>query len=254
MRTTTRILGSAVWPLFATTRLDLLAVKPRFLALGASDGHLSALMPPDGSPSDRLVDLIPSLVKRVKLAKLSLLATRSTPDYVHLWPGHHYRLLAALVEELRPRTVLEIGTFTGLSALAMLPVLPQDGRLVTVDIVPWNKVPGTFLQDSDFSRDQLTQITCDFRKLANCQLHSSTICNADLIFVDGPKDGVFERQLVKNFEHLGLKSGTIIVFDDIRIWNMLRIWQEIRQPKLDLTSLGHWTGTGLVDWQMPISS
>jgi hypothetical protein len=39
-----------------------------------------------------------------------------------------------------------------------------------------------------------------------------------------------------------------LVFDDIRIWNMLRIWREIVRPKLDLTSFGHWTGTGIVDW------
>lgn len=253
MRRTSRIMGSLLWPLFAATRLDLLAVKPRFLALGASDGELSALFPLDGSPgapSDRLIDLVPALVARAKVARLPALAERRAPIYVHRWPGHHYRLLAALVEELRPRLVVEIGTFTGLSALAMLSVLPADGRLVTIDVIPWNKISGTFLRNSDFAEGKLTQILCDLGDSQTCTLHSQVLCDADLIFVDGPKDGVFERELLQNFDLLGLKVGALIAFDDIRIWNMLRIWQEIARPKLDLTGLGHWTGTGLVDWRL----
>jgi caffeoyl-CoA O-methyltransferase len=44
------------------------------------------------------------------------------------------RLLAALVAMLRPRSVLEIGTFTGYSALSMAETLPADGRIVSCDI------------------------------------------------------------------------------------------------------------------------
>src|SRR5947208_1105140 len=124
MRKTTRILASVEWPFFAATNIDLLAVKPRFLALGARDGLLSAVLSLDGSssmPNDRLIDLVPALVARAKRARLPTLADRHAPEYVHRWPGHHYRLLEAVVEELKPRRVVEIGTFTGLSALAMLP-------------------------------------------------------------------------------------------------------------------------------------
>ncbi|MGH8894888.1 MAG: O-methyltransferase [Actinomycetes bacterium] len=44
------------------------------------------------------------------------------------------RFLTALVAMLRPRSVLEIGTFTGYSALSMAETLPPDGRIVTCDI------------------------------------------------------------------------------------------------------------------------
>jgi caffeoyl-CoA O-methyltransferase len=44
------------------------------------------------------------------------------------------RLLAALVAMLRPRSVLEIGTFTGYCALSMAEALPADGRIVSCDI------------------------------------------------------------------------------------------------------------------------
>ena len=38
----------------------------------------------------------------------------------------------------------------------------------------------------------------------------------------------------------------LILLDDIRLWKMLKIWREISMPKLDLTSFGHWSGTGIV--------
>jgi caffeoyl-CoA O-methyltransferase len=45
--------------------------------------------------------------------------------------GRFLRMLVALV---RPRLVLEIGTFTGYSSLSMAEALPPDGRLVTCDV------------------------------------------------------------------------------------------------------------------------
>jgi caffeoyl-CoA O-methyltransferase len=44
------------------------------------------------------------------------------------------RLLKAVVAMLQPSTVLEIGTFTGYSALSMAEALPPGGRIVTCDI------------------------------------------------------------------------------------------------------------------------
>jgi caffeoyl-CoA O-methyltransferase len=44
------------------------------------------------------------------------------------------RFLAMLVHMLQPRRVLEIGTFTGYSALSMAPALPPGGRIVTCEV------------------------------------------------------------------------------------------------------------------------
>jgi len=44
------------------------------------------------------------------------------------------RFLAAVVAMLRPALVLEIGTFTGYSALSMAEALPPGGHIVTCDI------------------------------------------------------------------------------------------------------------------------
>lgn len=46
------------------------------------------------------------------------------------------RLLRMLVQLCGARRVLEIGTFTGYSALSMAAGLPDDGRLLTLDVNP----------------------------------------------------------------------------------------------------------------------
>jgi len=65
------------------------------------------------------------------LAEETRNATRAPTMMVGTLEG---RLLTALVAMLRPHSVLEIGTFTGYSALSMAEALPPDGRIVTCDI------------------------------------------------------------------------------------------------------------------------
>ena len=44
------------------------------------------------------------------------------------------RLLKMLVEMIQPKRVLEVGTFSGYSAISMAEGLPEDGRLYTFEI------------------------------------------------------------------------------------------------------------------------
>jgi caffeoyl-CoA O-methyltransferase len=45
-------------------------------------------------------------------------------------------LLQTLAASLGARRILEVGTFTGFSALMMAPALPDDGELITCDVNP----------------------------------------------------------------------------------------------------------------------
>ena len=75
---------------------------------------------------------------------------------------------------------------------------------------------------------------------------------ASLIFLDGPKNGRFEGQLLQHLTGLEPLPGRLLVVDDIRFVNMIDFWTSIASPKLDLTSFGHWSGTGLVDLSSPL--
>jgi caffeoyl-CoA O-methyltransferase len=61
--------------------------------------------------------------------------TRASTDAPTMMVGTlEGRLLAALVAMKQPQRVLEIGTFTGYSALSMAEALPPGGRIVSLDI------------------------------------------------------------------------------------------------------------------------
>ena len=152
------------------------------------------------------------------------------------------------MEVLRPRVVLEIGTATGLSALALLARLRADARLVTFDLVSWREYPGTVLREEDFEDGRLTQELDDLSAGPAAEKHRALLESADLIFVDAAKDGRQERVFLDRFERTPFRGAPVVVFDDIRQWKMLRTWREVARPKLDLTSFGHWSGTGLVDY------
>jgi predicted O-methyltransferase YrrM len=130
----------------------------------------------------------------------------------------------------------------------MMPELEKDARLVTFDVVPWTEIDECLLLPEDFADGRMVQVVADLGDAREAQRHADLIRAADLIFVDAAKDGVLERLILANFETLGLKDGVIVVFDDIRQWNMLDIWRSIRRPKSEVTSLAHYSGTGLIDW------
>lgn len=200
--------------------------------------------------SDRLWDISIKSIQEAKTVDLSNICERSkyAPYYVEIWPGEHYKLLAAIVSIIKPKLVIEIGTFTGASALSMLKSLPSEGKLVSFDIMAWFEVPGTILTNEDFADGRLEQRLGDLADPLVFENNRELLKDADIIFVDGPKNINFEKGFLNNIEKLMFTKSPLFIFDDIRIWNMLTIWRTIKKPKVDLTSFGHWSGTGLVDW------
>ncbi|MCR5049522.1 MAG: O-methyltransferase [Paludibacteraceae bacterium] len=63
--------------------------------------------------------------------------TRNTHVHVlnpHMLSGHvQGRVLSMISHMLRPRRILELGTFTGYSALCLAEGLPEDGQLITIE-------------------------------------------------------------------------------------------------------------------------
>jgi predicted O-methyltransferase YrrM len=206
-----------------------------------------------GKPSAYLIDLALRAAREASQTQLPELSARvdaASNDFTPVWPGEHYRLLAALVKILQPKRVVEIGTFRGLSALALKNFLPAGGKITTFDIVPWDSVSDTSLRAQDFNDARLRQEIADLSNPAAFELHRALLQETELLFMDGPKDGVFERKLLQQLETVHFHNPLLLVLDDIRFWNMLATWHEIARPKLDLTSFGHWSGTGLVEWRV----
>jgi predicted O-methyltransferase YrrM len=166
-------------------------------------------------------------------------------QYLSNFPGEHYHLLASLVRCLKPAHVTEIGTYTGLSALSILTALDPGANLTTYDVVPWGEVEASALRPEDFADGRLEQRIGNLADGVFYRQNEDVLLDSDLIFVDGPKDGRFEPAFIKLLLSTPRSKPALLMFDDIRLWNMLRVWADLPLPKFDLTSFGHWSGTGI---------
>jgi predicted O-methyltransferase YrrM len=200
-------------------------------------------------PSQRLYSLAADLAGLVPRIVHRTLATRSSSDthWFEVFPGEHYHLLTALSVLCSPRIIWEFGTFTGMSAVALLEGNPL-AELTTVDIDPWRSKAGTWFIEEDFDSGRVCQLVSDMTSPALFEEHGDRLAMAELIFVDGPKDGTTEPRLLELLAEVPFSRDPLVVFDDIREMNMVEVWRGIARPKMDLTSYGHFTGTGIVDW------
>jgi len=206
-----------------------------------------------GKPSESLIDVALAGIHAARSQDLKEIETRlqgrfQFPDaLVQVWPGEHYKLLAGLVETLQPRMIVEIGTAEGMSALALKKNLPRGGKVITFDIIPWQSYPNPCLGTADFEDGSLMQEVADLGDERVLRRYRAELAQAELLFIDAAKDGKLEDRLIANLETVEFRQTPIVVFDDIRVWNMLAIWHKLTWPKLDITSFGHWSGTGICE-------
>lgn len=93
------------------------------------------------------------------------------------------RLLKMLVEMIRPKKALELGTFSGYSALCIAEGLPSDGSLVTVEA---DDELADFIAENIASLPwgtKVTPITGDAIEV----MEKMPDCEFDLIFIDADK-------------------------------------------------------------------
>ena len=199
-------------------------------------------------PSAKLVDLALRAAHLAAGMELTSQVGRPGRPGEHLldvWPGEQYRFLAGLASVLEPQRIVEVGTFTGMSILALRAGSPSSD-LVTYDIVEWDSLEDSWLVPADFEAG-IRQFISDLSDPDEFAKHVDVLKGAGLVFIDGPKDGLFERTLLDALIPLLHGTGAVLVLDDIRLVPMLQIWRDIKLPKMDVTSLGHWSGTGLVE-------
>ncbi|MDP6922729.1 MAG: O-methyltransferase [Lutibacter sp.] len=120
------------------------------------------------------------------------------------------RILAMISKMSRPRRILEIGTYTGYSALCLAEGLPEDGQLITIDI---NEERHHFVQqffDKSPYKDQLTPMVGNALDLI------PTLNDTwDLVFIDADK-----TNYVNYFKLIidKMNPGGIILSDNV-LWS-----------------------------------
>ena len=201
----------------------------------------------DSKVTPKLIELI---TESSKLASQTVLncGKNNLPDskYLNVFPGEHYRLINAIAKTINAKNIVEIGTYTGMGTLALKSGL-NDVSITTYDIIKWDKLnlPSHF-KSKDFD-ESLKQVIGDLSDDNFFQKNIDILNEADLIFMDAPKDDSFEYKMTQQFKKLKRRSKKILILDDILFVNMIDFWKKIKSPKIDATVFGHFTGTGIVD-------
>lgn len=195
----------------------------------------------------KLIELVADSAKLASNLELSC-GKENLPDskYLNVFPGEHYRLLNAIVQVSGAKNIVEIGTYTGMGSLALKAGF-NDVSVTTFDIFEWDKLnlPSHF-ESSDFS-DNLNQLIGDLSDPNVFEKYLTILNEADLIFMDAPKDDKFEYKMASQFAKLETKDNKLLIIDDIQFINMIDFWRAIKSPKVDASAFGHFSGTGIVD-------
>ena len=118
-------------------------------------------------------------------------------------------VLAFLIKLGKVKNILELGTYTGYSALAMAEQLPDDGKVITVDINPeTTAIAKKFWAQS--AHGKKIQLILKPGLLALEEIHE----NFDLIFIDADKNN-YSNYLDWSLKHLSA-NGMIVV--DNTLW------------------------------------
>ena len=141
-------------------------------------------------------------------------ATQQLPEGIMQITPEQGHLLALLVRLMTARRTLEIGTFTGYSALAVALALPADGRLVTLDIDDaWPSIGHEYWQRAGVAGKIEVKIASAVETLRQLE-NDGAAASFDLAFIDADKPGYddyYESALRL------VRPGGLIVLD-----NMLR--------------------------------
>lgn len=154
----------------------------------------------------------------------------------------YYQWLACLMKLLKPKQVVELGAAAGISTIMMARELDKDAKLYSVDIDPqiaWKWMSKEY--------PQVVKILGDTRDIDiwNTVLPVGTsLEDTDVWFFDSLHT---EEQLRAELElyEMFFKKGAVLVFDDIRLPGLDKVWADLPYDKHENTNPLHYSGFGV---------
>jgi len=123
--------------------------------------------------------------------------------------------LALLVRLIGARRTLEIGTFTGYSALAVASALPADGKLIACDVSEeWTRIARRYWREAGVD-DRIELHLRPAIETLDALVRKGEAGRFDFAFIDADKtgyDAYYERALVL------LRQGGLIAIDNV-LWS-----------------------------------
>ncbi|GIW09832.1 MAG: O-methyltransferase [Dehalococcoidia bacterium] len=164
-----------------------------------------------------MTDALYDYLRRISLRESAVAeqlrtATAALPNARMQVPPEQGQFLALLVRLMGARRCLEIGTFTGYSALAVASALPPDGVLVACDVSEeWTAIARQFWAAAGVA-DRITLRLGPARETLAALIAAGEAGSYDFAFIDADKpnyDAYYEAVLTL------LRPGGLIVFDNM---------------------------------------
>ncbi len=137
------------------------------------------------------------------------------------------RVLSMLSHMIQPKRILEIGTYTGYSALSMAEGLQEGGEIITIDI---NEELETRIRSYFDKSDYGNNI--DLRIGNALEIIPTLDKNFDMVFIDADKDNYlnYYKMIIDD-----LPSGAYVIADNV-LWSG-KVIEDERTMDLDTKSL-----------------
>jgi len=137
------------------------------------------------------------------------------------------QFMQMLIRLIGAKNILELGTFTGYSALAMALALPEDGRLITCDInLEWTKNARSYWQEANQAQKIELRIAPALQSL-QLLITEGLAHSFDFIFIDADKTNYL------NYYELALQLVSpkgLIAIDNI-FWDGKVIDEQIKDAQ-----------------------
>ena len=173
-------------------------------------------------------------IKKIFLEDLEFLKYDVHKSHFLLNEKEHYRLLTYITKQYNDIIILDLGTADGYSCISLAQNIKN--KIITYDILD-KKLP--FI-------DEYKNVA--FKKLDANEESEDIIKSAKIILLDiDPHDGLQEQKFIDLLERINYKG--YVICDDIHLNEpMQKWWNNIKFEKYDLTNVGHWSGTGLINF------
>jgi predicted O-methyltransferase YrrM len=179
-------------------------------------------------------------VKSMDLTELEKYSIVDGPDFSEagIEAYKFYAYLSTLVNNTK---IVEIGTRYGKSALALS--FNSSNKIISFDILEQGA--------SQIKKDNISFVIGDFTQA------EGDWSKVDIIMIDvDPHDGIKEREFISFLYSVGWE-GILILDDILPNWpvivsganpvEMNNWWNSISEEKYDVSDIGHFSGTGIVN-------
>jgi hypothetical protein len=168
-------------------------------------------------------------------------------EWFYAEPGvEGHRLLMYLSTTLEGQTLFDVGTHLGDSAHAL--AYNETNRVLSFDVV--DKVPAHRRR-----RQNVAYHLADLFDPVTRETWREQLLGSALVFIDvDPHEGTREHELLDWLSRNAYRG--VVVLDDIWHFKPMRdrLWYRVEdRHKLDVTHVGHWSGTGIVSFGEEIS-